>query len=150
MKIKKHESGLFVSTCGRIFKEAKYGHRGNRKKSYKMVAFKGKRFDVHRLVAMTFLPLVDGKNWVLHADDDPSNNNLKNLRWGTPKENSDDAIKNGRFKLRTKKNGKLFRSSKDKSLIIERIFAGDKYRNIAEEFGYTEGRISQIAKSIKD
>lgn len=34
----------------------------------------------------------------LHANDIPSDNRLDNLRWGTVKENTHDAIRNGRMK----------------------------------------------------
>lgn len=33
--------------------------------------------------------------WLLHWDDNPSNDNLSNLRWGTPSENNADAVRNG-------------------------------------------------------
>lgn len=36
---------------------------------------------VHRLVAETFLPLIDGKNQVDHIDRNVLNNNVDNLRW---------------------------------------------------------------------
>lgn len=40
---------------------------------------------VHRLVARAFLgPHPDGKGLVLHRDDDPADNRVGNLRWGTP------------------------------------------------------------------
>lgn len=51
---------------------------------------------VHRLVCEAFHgPAPEGKTWVLHWDDDPTNNNASNLRWGSPKENSADAWRNG-------------------------------------------------------
>jgi len=53
-----------------------------------------KRYEVHRLVAEAFIPNPDGKPWVLHWDDDPTNNRVGNLRWGYPKENSRDAERN--------------------------------------------------------
>lgn len=43
---------------------------------------------VHRLVAQTFIPNPDNLPIVLHLDNDPSNNNLDNLKWGTKKENT--------------------------------------------------------------
>lgn len=32
-----------------------------------------------------------------HSDDDPTNNNLSNLRWGTIYDNLEDAYRNGRI-----------------------------------------------------
>lgn len=42
---------------------------------------------VHRIVAETFLPKVEGKNYVNHIDLDKTNNCLDNLEWVTQKEN---------------------------------------------------------------
>lgn len=50
---------------------------------------------VHRLVAQEFLENREGKKMVLHWDDNPTNNNLGNLRWGTHKDNMKDMIRNG-------------------------------------------------------
>ena len=56
---------------------------------------KPKMFMVHRLVLMAFVgPCGDGQEG-LHFDDDPINNRLDNLRWGTPRENALDCIRNG-------------------------------------------------------
>lgn len=54
-----------------------------------------KRKLVHRLVAEAFIPNPDGKPFVLHWDDDPQNNHIENLRWGTHSENMRDSIRNG-------------------------------------------------------
>lgn len=42
---------------------------------------------VHRLVATAFLRNRKGLNVVCHLDDNPSNNNVSNLQWGTQKMN---------------------------------------------------------------
>ncbi len=42
---------------------------------------------VHRLVALTFIGEAAGA-LVMHADDDPTNNHVDNLRYGTPAKNS--------------------------------------------------------------
>lgn len=49
---------------------------------------------VHWLVMQAFTgPVPEGKE-VLHWDDNPSNNHLSNLRYGTRQENVDDKVRN--------------------------------------------------------
>lgn len=49
---------------------------------------KKKNVKIHRMVAETFLPLVDGKEIVNHKDGDTHNFNINNLEWVTASENS--------------------------------------------------------------
>jgi HNH endonuclease len=59
---------------------------------------KTKQFRVHRLVAEMFLPNPTNLPMVLHADDNPKNNHVTNLRWGSAKDNMQDKIIRGRAK----------------------------------------------------
>src|SRR6266545_5079971 len=73
------------------------------KKRYRSVQFwvNGKKTNllVHRLVLEAFVgPRPLGME-CCHEDDDPDNNRLGNLRWGTPKDNSADARRNGGFRV---------------------------------------------------
>lgn len=50
---------------------------------------------VHRLVLEAFRgPCPEGEE-CLHADGDPTNNRLDNLKWGTRKENGEDMVRHG-------------------------------------------------------
>ena len=53
---------------------------------------KRKNFKIHRLIALHYIPLVDGKDLVDHIDRNTSNNDISNLRWA---DNSENTINTG-------------------------------------------------------
>lgn len=55
-----------------------------------------KQVTVHTLVLKTFVGPRPARLQGCHADDDPDNNELENLYWGTPTQNAQDKIRNGR------------------------------------------------------
>jgi hypothetical protein len=71
-------------------------HKGYRRV---VLCLKGntRRYLVHRLVALRFIPSVEGKEQVNHIDGNKLNNDVSNLEWCSPKENVRHAIANGRF-----------------------------------------------------
>lgn len=114
--------GLYeVSDLGRVRsfgRVAKCGHGGTRfLKGRLLKAFSGTsghlRVDlsldgkrtpsaIHRLVLEAFVgPCPEGQE-VLHWDDDPTNNTLGNLRYGTRSENLLDKVRNGRHSMANK------------------------------------------------
>jgi hypothetical protein len=52
---------------------------------------KRNQYLVHRLVALAFIPLVPGCDFVDHRDGDRTNNSLTNLRWVTQQQNNQNA-----------------------------------------------------------
>lgn len=52
---------------------------------------------LHRLMGKAFLPNCEDLPVVRHLDDDPSNNNINNLAWGSQKDNMRDCMENGRW-----------------------------------------------------
>lgn len=96
---------------------------------YRMVGFRcnGKYYrpGVHNVVAATFLgPRPEGC-WVAHNDGNPANNNVTNLRWATPKENSHDRFKHGTI-------GKL--TEAEAGVIKKRLATGQRVVDIAKDY----------------
>ena len=62
---------------------------------YLKVGIHPHQYYVHHLVALAFIgPRPDG-TYVLHRDDDRTNNRLDNIYYGTPADNAVDRVKNG-------------------------------------------------------
>ena len=55
-----------------------------------------KNKSIHRLVAETFIPNPDNLPVVMHKDNDPLNNHVSNLQWGTQSDNIQQAFNEGR------------------------------------------------------
>ncbi len=112
----------------------------NRTSSYFKVGLRrpGERqwFQVHRLVAMAFIgpPPSPELAWVLHRDDNPLNNAIENLYWGTSKDNAADRIRHG-----TAVHGKRYWSTKMTEdgvrSIRRRYAAGESGPKIAADTG---------------
>lgn len=78
------------------------------KQGYKVVRLYNnglsKFFTVHRLVLEAFVGPAKKGLVCRHIDGNRVNNSLKNLSWGTPKENSRDSLKHGTMQLGEKVN----------------------------------------------
>ena len=87
------DTKYLVSTFGRIMNDEtnrimKQWNRDGYK--YVNLSFNGKwnTYNVHRLVALTFIANPNNKSCVDHIDGCKTNNNLKNLRFVTTSENN--------------------------------------------------------------
>ena len=78
------------------------GHK-NKKGYYAFTLYdlegKRKHKGLHQLLAMAFISNPHNYEVVRHLDDNKDNNSLSNLKWGTIKENIEDAIRNNVFKM---------------------------------------------------
>lgn len=63
---------------------------------------RGNRRLISRLVAEAFIPNPNNLPIVRHLDDDPSNNHVDNLAWGTQIDNMQDCVQHGRLVGNTK------------------------------------------------
>jgi hypothetical protein len=92
-----------VSSLGRIrslkFKESRFILSQLGKNGYYFVCFyirgKPKVRDIHRLVALHFVPNPYNKGQVNHINGDKTDNRAENLEWLTPSENQQHSIRTG-------------------------------------------------------
>lgn len=97
-----YDSMYLVSTKGDVFSKYTGRHLKHSKgaQGYPVVNVrnsKGVRVPVpiHRMVAITHIPPVEGKTFVNHKDGNKWNNCISNLEWCTNRENISHAVKNG-------------------------------------------------------
>ena len=96
--------GYFVSRDGEVYSERRGALKklrpGKHRSGYLCVNLcrDGEKVtrQVHRLVALAFVPNPDNKPLVCHRDGDPANNRAGNLYFGTQQENMSDMVRHGR------------------------------------------------------
>ncbi len=98
---------------------------------------------IHRLVLEAFIGPCPPDMVACHGDGDRANNELSNLRWDTPRANSDDSLRHG-----TRAMGARCRPSKlieDDVFIIRRLRAeGVSTGELASRFGVTYENVLAI------
>jgi len=106
-KIKGYEGLYQISNYGRVYSTKRKKPRfitGMNSFGYKRVRLRDSKgvdtdFFVHRLVALHFIEMIEGKDFVNHKDFDRANNHVDNLEWCTQGENIRHARKHGRIKM---------------------------------------------------
>jgi len=110
-----------------------------------------KNYTVHRIVAQTFIPNPDNLPCVLHNDDDPTNNCVSNLRWGTQQDNIDDRTKRGRTSVgESRPCSKL---TEREVLEIRQLFSSTQGsslsdRKVGKRYGVTGATIHKVRLGI--
>ena len=139
-----------VYSCRRKWKKGKWKklkpHKHKYGHLYVMLVCEGKfkTFGVHQLVLTTFVgPCPKGKQ-CRHMDGDATNNNLWNLKWGTPKQNRADAIKHGTAWLNGNRSIKWKRKHARKFMRL--LSEGKTKREAAKELGTNDSHIQSLIK----
>jgi len=105
--------GVEVSNFGRVKRNNIILTPTISPEGYLRVSGAGKERYIHRLVAKAFLVKTDDRNIVNHIDGDKTNNNVTNLEWCTPKENSIAASLNNQLSRDTGRKGAVIVESPD-------------------------------------
>lgn len=97
-----YEGHYAATKCGRIFsfKSNKYLKPHIHKGYERLTLYRdgiGRSFDVHRLVALAWVPNPNNHPMVNHKDGNKRNNRAENLEWVTPRENASHAVSRGLF-----------------------------------------------------
>jgi hypothetical protein len=102
-------SNYFIEDNGKIFSISKKDYISIYENNcgYNFVTLKTddgkwKSFYVHRLVAEAFLNNSNNYPNVLHLDDNPKNNNVLNLKWGSQSQNMKMCVDHKRFSRNNK------------------------------------------------
>jgi hypothetical protein len=129
-----------VTICGKIFHKEKKNMVKTSKATRGYLTcslYNGnlyKTFYVHRLVALTHIPKIEGKHLVNHKDGNKTNNNITNLEWMTPRENSMHSIR-----VLKKEVGEKHSRCRLPNEIVLGILSGkitnDDFENIAQKYG---------------
>lgn len=151
-----YETTYHISSFGRVKKLGRWNHNGKKWLPEKIMAAvrdakgylrirlrknkKTKGYYVHRIVALAFIPLVEGKPCVNHKTGRKLKNHYTELEWCTDVENNEHGKKLGLFKGA---NSKI--SLKRRKFIQENFFIVGR-KALAEMFGLTEEYVLAVAK----
>ena len=132
-KCDKQVQDLYLITdAGRVFslqsnKFIKWIDNGN---GYYAVSLRAnhykKKYFIHRLVAMHFIPNPENKPFINHKDCNPKNNNASNLEWCSPKENIEYASKLGRMTKTKEWTEKIRDGSHKKTVLCLNTITGEE------------------------
>lgn len=151
--IKYNDANYLVDSFGNVFsKQTKqYLKHSIDRKGYAIVTFckegKHKKFKVHRLVALKYIPNILNKPEMNHKDGNKLNNSILNLEWVTAAENQQHAWDTGLQKL----NSSHF-NCRDTFLKVSPKLAKEiqskkphtSMRKLAKEYGLSVGTISRV------
>ena len=114
-------NGATMSRKGRVIKPFLTGNMGNRQGSLVVSLGRGHRFRIAHMVLEAFVGARPEGMLARHLDDDPYNNRVSNLMWGTYSENAYDAVRN-------KKNYQSIKTECPKGHPYDTVWSGGKQR----------------------
>lgn len=102
-------------------------------------------FNVARLVAQAFIPNPLNYPFVLHLDDDATNNKASNLEWGTHQENCFQAASRDRMRY-GQEHWQSSLSDVDRGRAYEMLLEGERINDVAQKFNVSRQSISDLKR----
>ena len=153
-----HYEGKYqVSNYGRVWSIARQQYKSQRldRDGYfrvSLVAKNGKLITerVNRLVALAFIPRVEGKNIVNHINSNRQDNRVENLEWVDASGNMKHGYENGRISENQKKATEKAREVNTKNYLVykdgELIGSYMGLKNVSSAIGICESTIRNCIK----
>lgn len=147
-----------ISTCGNIRRKLADGYRYNQPSLNKQRGYlyastvdqaARKNWAIHRLVAESFLPRVEGKNYVNHIDGNKLNNRLDNLEWCTHQENIDHARANGLITDAKVRRWKMSKLTLQQVVGIKHLRGSLSYHQIARLYNTNYSNVAHIMRGSR-
>lgn len=111
---------------------------------YQSVSIREKTYSVHQLVALAFLPKIEGKTHVNHINGNRSDNRVENLEWVSNQENVSHAWDTG---LRTCESMQVLKHDQVVD-IAKRRLNGESLIKMSKEFNVTYETLRWRVKEI--
>ena len=137
---KEWKPGIMVSNMGNI----KGRKLLNDNRGYKTISYKNKKYRFHRIIAELFIPNPENKPQIDHINTIRDDNRVDNLRWCTPKENSNNELTIQHLKEGVIKSCKTWK----KFICIENNKIYRSSRDAAKDLKCSDGAIRMVLKGI--
>lgn len=142
-----YEDGRIYSTSLDRFLKPSPSSKSNG--GYLRVSINGHKVPVQVLVAEAFIgPRPSAWHLCLHKDDNPRNNTVENLYWGTKKQNAIDSVRNGKTPVGEKSHSAKL-SERAVTLIRDLAASGEKHSVLSNSFNVSQSTITDIVNRKK-
>jgi hypothetical protein len=98
---------------------------------------------LHHMLGEAFIPNPNNYPMIRHLDDNPLNNDLDNLAWGTQLHNMSDCIDNGHFRYFTKEDIERANAARRTPVVAIRIKDGKILHFISQQEAARQLRLNQ-------